>query len=162
MPSPAWLSSDELIRAATRGNDLQRARKNCLGLTGEATGWFIDQGTRMTAIDTSLRTRSVQSLFATTEWGPGHMVVRDREYCHLEDMANLDATARPFRFEVSVLDLKWKMTTATPVRAVAILEDWGRSTSRAAAWRAWAPGRRSRQRRAASVSRFALLGMNCL
>lgn len=120
-----WLSSDELFNAATRVNDLERAQNNRRALTREAAEWLIEQGTNTTAIDAPLRTRALKSRFRTTEFWPGHMDVRDRQYCHLENMASLDATGRPFRFEVSVLGLKWKMTTATPVRAVAILEDWG-------------------------------------
>jgi kynurenine formamidase len=37
-------------------------------------------------------------------------------------MANLDAIPEPFGFKVAVFPIKWKGTTAAPVRAVAILE----------------------------------------
>jgi kynurenine formamidase len=47
----------------------------------------------------------------------------EREYYHLENMANLDAMPTPAGFKVCVLPIKWKGTTAAPVRAVAILED---------------------------------------
>jgi len=38
-------------------------------------------------------------------------------------MENLGAIPKPFGFKVSVLPIKWKGTTAAPVRAIALLED---------------------------------------
>jgi kynurenine formamidase len=62
-------------------------------------------------------------MFETKEFWPAHQVMMEREYYHLENMANLDAIPVPFGFKVSVFPIKWNGTTAAPVRAVAMLED---------------------------------------
>jgi kynurenine formamidase len=92
-------------------------------MTGPATEWLIDQGIKMTGIDAPTWDRPVKSMFETKEFWPGHLVMLDREYYHLENMANLDAIPKPSGFKVSVLPIKWQVTTAAPVRAVAIVED---------------------------------------
>jgi kynurenine formamidase len=52
-----------------------------------------------------------------------HRVMREREYYHLENMANFDQLPRPFGFKVAVFPVKIRGASASPVRAVAILED---------------------------------------
>lgn len=108
---------------ASRYNTEQRYLTEHCGMTGESTEWLIDQGIKMTGIDAPTWDRPVKSMFETKEFWPGHEVMLHREYYHLENLANLDAIPRPFGFKVSVLPIKWKTTTAAPVRAVAILED---------------------------------------
>jgi kynurenine formamidase len=108
---------------ASRYNTELRYLTDHCGMTGEATNWLLDQGIKMTGIDAPTFDRPVKSMFETKEFWPAHRVMLEREYYHLENLVNLDAIPQPFGFKVSVLPIKWKGTTAAPVRAVAIVED---------------------------------------
>jgi kynurenine formamidase len=91
-------------------------------MTGESTDWLLDQGIKMVGIDAPTWDRPVKSMFENKKFWPGHMVMLEREYYHLENMANLDAIPQSHGFQVAVFPIKWKGTTAAPVRAVAILD----------------------------------------
>jgi kynurenine formamidase len=108
---------------AARYNKEERYLTEHSGMTGPATEWLIEQGVKMTGIDAPTYDRPVRSMFETKEFWPAHQVMIHQEYYHLENMANFDALPKPFGFKVSVLPIKWKGTTAAPVRAVAIIED---------------------------------------
>jgi kynurenine formamidase len=108
---------------ASRYNTEMRYLTDHCGMTGESTHWLLDQGIKMVGIDAPTWDRPVKSMFETKEFWPGHLVMVEREYYHLENLENLDAIPRPFGFEVAVFPIKWKGTTAAPVRAVAIVED---------------------------------------
>lgn len=112
-----------IMTGAGRYNTEPRYLTDHCGMTGEATRWLIDQGIKMMGIDASTWDRPVKWMFETKEFWPGHRVMLEREYYHLENMANLEAIPRPVGFKVAVFPIKWKGTTAAPVRAVAILED---------------------------------------
>ena len=92
-------------------------------MTAEAVNWLIDQGVKVMGIDAVTLDRPVKTMFEIKEFWPAHRVMLKREYYHLENIANLDAIPVPFGFKVAVFPVKWKGTTAAPVRAVAILED---------------------------------------
>jgi kynurenine formamidase len=92
-------------------------------MTGPATEWLIEQGVKVTGIDAITYDRPVWAMFDTKEFWPAHRVMLDKEYYHLENMANLDKLPKPYGFKLSVLPVKWVMSTAAPVRAVAIFED---------------------------------------
>jgi kynurenine formamidase len=108
---------------ASRYNTEMRYLTEHCGMTGEATHWLLDQGIKMTGIDAPTFNRPVKSMFETKQFWPAHQVMLEREYYHLENLANLDAIPRPFGFKLSVFPVKWKGTTAAPVRAVALVED---------------------------------------
>jgi kynurenine formamidase len=108
---------------ASRYNTEERYLTDHCGMTGESTNWLLDQGIKMVGIDAVTWDRPVKSMFETKEFWPAHQVMIDREYYHLENMANFDAIPKPHGFTVSVLPIKWKGTTAAPVRAIAIIED---------------------------------------
>ena len=108
---------------ASRYNTEMRYLTDHCGMTGESTNWLLDQGIKMVGIDAPTWDRPVKSMFETKEFWPGHLVMVEREYYHLENMENLDAIPKPFGFKVAVFPIKWKGTTAAPVRAVAIVED---------------------------------------
>jgi kynurenine formamidase len=108
---------------ASRYNAEMRYLTEHCGMTGPATEWLLDQGIKVTGIDAPTYDRPVKSMFETKEFWPAHVVMLHREYYHLENMANFDAIPNPTGFKVSVLPVKWKGTTAAPVRAVAIVED---------------------------------------
>jgi kynurenine formamidase len=98
------------------------------GMSAQATAWLIDQGIRVMGIDQwgwdlPLRymvQKAKESGNAELFW-EGHLVGRDREYCHLEQLTNLDAL--PYQgFKVALFPLKIKGASAAPARVVAIMD----------------------------------------
>lgn len=98
------------------------------GMSREATWWLTGQGVKVMGIDAwgwdrpfdvmeEEYRRGVKDRF----WA-AHFVGRQVEYCHLENLANLDQIPIPFGFKVSVFPIKVKGASAGWVRAVAIVE----------------------------------------
>jgi kynurenine formamidase len=104
-------------------NDSERYLSEHSGMTGEATNWLLDQGVKVTGIDAVTYDRPVKTMFEKKEFWPAHRVMIDREYYHLENMMNFEQLPRPTGFKLSVFPVKWVMSTASPVRAVAIYEE---------------------------------------
>ena len=100
------------------------------GMTRESTLWLIEQGVRVMGIDAWGWDRpfwAIREEFARTGdksvlWG-AHFVGKDREYCHIEKLANLDRLPRPFGFKVACFPVKLTGGSAGWARVVAILED---------------------------------------
>jgi kynurenine formamidase len=100
------------------------------GMTRESTLWLLDQGVRVTGIDAWGWDRpfwAIREDFARTGdrsllWG-AHYAGIDREYCHIEKLANLDGLPRPYGFKVSCFPVKLAGGSAGWSRVVAILED---------------------------------------
>jgi kynurenine formamidase len=99
------------------------------GMGHDATLWLLDQGIHVIGIDgwgfdrpagemlkEYMLTRDSNALF------PAHMVGRDREYCHIEKLANLDLIPVPYGFWVSCFPVKIERGSAGWVRAVAMVE----------------------------------------
>lgn len=93
-----------------------------VGMTAEATEWFLDQGIVMMGIDAVTFDPPIWAMFERKQFWESHRVMMDREYYHLENLTNLDQVPC-FGFRVSVFPIKWVDTTAAPVRAVAIIEN---------------------------------------
>ncbi|MBT1709819.1 cyclase family protein [Fulvivirgaceae bacterium PWU5] len=98
------------------------------GMSAQATAWLIDQGIKVMGIDQwgwdlPLRymvQKARESGNAELFW-EGHLVGRDKEYCHLEQLTNLDAL--PYQgFKVALFPLKIKGASAAPARVVAIMD----------------------------------------
>jgi kynurenine formamidase len=98
------------------------------GMGREATLWLLDQGVRLIGTDgwgfdrpagamlrDYLKTGDQSALL------PAHMVGREREYCHIEKLANLDQVPVPHGFWVSCLPVKIERGSAGWVRAVAFV-----------------------------------------
>lgn len=92
------------------------------GMSAEATRWLIDQGIKVMGIDAITFDPPIWSMFEKRKFWEAHLVMRDHEYYHLENLTNLDQIDRPFGFKLSVFPVKWTNTTAAPVRAVAVIE----------------------------------------
>ncbi len=100
------------------------------GMTAESTRWLIEQGVRVMGIDAWGWDRpfwAIKEEFARTDdknvlWG-AHFVGKDREYCHIEKLANLDKLPKPFGFRVACFPVKLTGGSAGWARVVAILED---------------------------------------
>ena len=93
-----------------------------VGMTGEATRWMLDQGVKVAGIDAITFDPPVWAMFERKKFWEAHRVMLEREYYHLENMSNLDQLP-PHGFKLCVFPIKWVNTTASPVRAVAIIED---------------------------------------
>ena len=101
------------------------------GMGRESTFWLIDQGIKMMGIDAKGWDRPSKVQFEEAKkrgWVRGdyweaHFAGREREYCHIENLANLDAIPVPHGFMVAVFPIKLERFSGGWVRAVAILED---------------------------------------
>jgi kynurenine formamidase len=104
-------------------NTEERYRTDHPGMTAEATRWLIERGVRMMGIDAITFDPPVWAMFERKQFWEAHRVMWDEEYWHLENLMNLEQIGRPHGFQLVVLPVKWKGTTAAPVRAIAIVED---------------------------------------
>ncbi len=98
------------------------------GATRESTLWLVDQGVRVMGIDAwgwdkpfSVMAREVREGKKEKLWA-AHFAGREKEYCHIENLTNLDKIPEPFGFKVAVFPVKIEHAGGGWVRAVAILE----------------------------------------
>lgn len=101
--------------------------KTGTGMSAEATLWLIDQGIKIMGIDQwgwdlplpYLIEQAKKTNNPELFW-EAHLVGREKEYCHMEQLVNLDAL--PYTgFQVAAFPLKIKGASAGPARVVAIL-----------------------------------------
>jgi kynurenine formamidase len=100
------------------------------GMTRGSTLWLIKQGVRVMGIDAWGWDRpfwAIKEEFARTGdksllWG-AHFVGRDKEYCHIEKLANLDKLPRLSGFKVACFPVKLADGSAGWARVVGIIED---------------------------------------
>jgi len=100
------------------------------GMTKDSTLWLIEQGVRVMGIDAWGWDRpfwAIREEFSRTGdnsvlWG-AHYVGIDKEYCHIEKLANLDKLPYPFGFKVACFPVKLAGGSAGWSRVVAIIED---------------------------------------
>lgn len=98
------------------------------GMSAEATEWLIDYGIKIMGIDSwgwdlplpYMLKKAKETKNPELFW-EAHLVGRHKEYCHMEQLVNLDAL--PYTgFKVAVFPLKIVGASAAPARVVAILE----------------------------------------
>lgn len=99
------------------------------GLDGAATGLLLDLGVRVIGTDAfSLDAPAGHMISEYRRTGdarvlwPAHLTGRDREYCQIENLANLGALPGPTGFLVSCLPVKITGAGAGWARAVAIID----------------------------------------
>jgi kynurenine formamidase len=98
------------------------------GVSRGATLWLIEQGIKVMGIDAWGWDRSLGAMIKDLKTGnrkqfwESHYLGKEREYCHLERLANLDRIPFPFGFKVAVFPIKIEKASAGWVRAVAIVE----------------------------------------
>jgi kynurenine formamidase len=98
------------------------------GMTREATLWLIEHGIKVMGIDAWGWDRphdvTVTELKAGRKerFWESHLLGKEKEYCHIERMANLDKLPRPFGFKVATFPIKIEGASGAWVRAVAIME----------------------------------------
>ncbi len=112
-----------IMTGAGAYQDEQRYLTDHCGMTRASTLWLIDQGVKVMGIDAVTFDPPVWAMFERKQFWEAHLVMREREYYHLENLTNLDQIGRPYGFKLSVFPVKWVNTTGAPVRAVAIVED---------------------------------------
>lgn len=101
-----------------------------VGLDRSATEVLLDYGIKVIGTDAfsvdapfaDMITRYQQSGDQGVLW-PAHFIGREREFCHLERLGNLDLLPRPFGFKVACFPFKIKDGGAGWTRAAAIFED---------------------------------------
>ncbi|GGZ81680.1 cyclase family protein [Streptomyces echinoruber] len=101
-----------------------------VGLDASATAFLLDLGVKVIGTDAfSLDAPfgHILSTYAQTKdksvlW-PAHFAGRDREYCQIERLANLDRLPRPYGFKVSCFPIKIAGAGAGWTRAVALVDD---------------------------------------
>jgi len=99
------------------------------GMGRESTLWLIEQGIKVMGIDAWGWDRPFQEMMKEYESGAkdvfwaGHFAGKEKEYCHLENLANLDQIPIPTGFKVAVFPVKLKGCSAGWVRAVAIVDE---------------------------------------
>lgn len=99
------------------------------GMTRESTLWLIEHGIKMMGIDAWGWDRPhkvmVEELKAgnKVQFFEAHYLGIEREYVHLERLANLDKIPKPFGFKVIAFPIKIAGASAGWVRAVAMIKD---------------------------------------
>ena len=99
------------------------------GMTREATRWLTEQGIKVMGTDAWGWDRPFDTMVADFKAGKkeqlweSHYFGKEKEYCHIERLANLDKIPKPFGFKVAAFPIKIEGASAGWVRAVAILED---------------------------------------
>jgi kynurenine formamidase len=99
------------------------------GMSAEATRWLLDQGVKLTGIDSwgwdvplgVLAAEAKRTGRRDVFWA-AHYVGVDKEYCHIERLTNLDQLP-PTGFTVCAFPLKVKGGSAGPARVVALIDD---------------------------------------
>jgi kynurenine formamidase len=99
------------------------------GMTAAATRWLLDQGVKVTGIDAwgwdgplgHQAKRAKESGGNDVFWA-AHYVGVDREFCHLERLANLEQLP-PSGFTLCCFPLKVQGGSAGPARVVALVDD---------------------------------------
>lgn len=101
-----------------------------VGLDRSATEYLLDRGVRVIGTDAfSLDapfTYIMNTFKRTGDRGvlwPAHFVGREREYCQIERLANLETLPRPFGFTISCFPVKIMNAGAGWARAVAMIDD---------------------------------------
>lgn len=124
------LQSGEIVLIQT-GNDRYFGTADYFtrgsGMSAEATRWLLQQGIRLTGIDSwgwdvplpLLAKRAKAERRDDLFWG-AHFVGIDHEYCHIERLTNLDELP-PRGFMVYAFPLKVKGGSAGPARVVAMV-----------------------------------------
>jgi len=100
------------------------------GMTRASTLWLIEQGIRVMGTDAwgwdrpfwAIKEEFQKSGDKQILWG-GHFAGIEKEYCHIEKLANLDKLPRPRGFRVACFPIKITGGSAGWVRVVAIVED---------------------------------------
>ncbi|MDR7475679.1 MAG: cyclase family protein [Armatimonadota bacterium] len=99
------------------------------GLERSATQYLVERGVKVIGIDAWGLDRPFDVMFREAASGvrgrfwESHFYGKEREYCQIEKLTNLDKIPRPFGFKVACFPYKLKAASAAWTRAVAIIEE---------------------------------------
>ena len=98
------------------------------GLRADATEYLVDQGVKLIGIDAWGLDRPFDLMIEDARAGraqfwESHLLGRDKEYCHIERLANLHLLPRPTGFLVSAFPVKLERASAGWARVVAIFDE---------------------------------------
>ncbi|WP_370478046.1 cyclase family protein [Tamlana flava] len=108
-------------------NGTRDFHKKGTGMSAEATEWLIDQGIKVMGINSwgwdlplPYMLKKAKETSNSEYFWEAHLVGQRKEYCHMEQLVNLDAL--PYSgFKVAVFPLKIVGASAAPARVVAII-----------------------------------------
>lgn len=99
------------------------------GITTEALFWMLDQGVKIIgtdgwSLDKPMKHMRQDYLDGDKDaiW-PVHFAGRERAYCHIEKLSNLEMLPKPFGFKVAAFPVKIARASAAWCRCVAIFEE---------------------------------------
>lgn len=99
------------------------------GVTRKSTLWLVNQGIKVTGIDAWGWDKPF-SVMVEEVWGgrkdklwAAHYAGKEREYCHIENLTNLDMIPKPYGFKIAVFPIKIENAGGGWVRAVAIIDE---------------------------------------
>ena len=109
-------------------NGTKDFHKKGTGMSAEATEWLIDKGIKVMGIDSwgwdlplPYMIEEAKKTGNSELFWEAHLVGKRKEYCHMEQLVNLDAL--PYSgFKIAVFPLKIVGASAAPARVVAILD----------------------------------------
>lgn len=98
------------------------------GMSKEATGYLVTRGIKIIGVDSYGFDRPFTSMigdfFKTMDNSclfPAHFYGREKSYCHIERLTNLDLIPRSFGFKIACFPIKIKNAGAAWTRVVAII-----------------------------------------
>lgn len=98
------------------------------GVSRDGTLWLTRQGIKVTGIDAwgwdkpfSEMVKDVRAGKKEKLWA-AHFAGRETEYCHIENLTNLESIPMPYGFKVAVFPIKIENAGGGWVRAVALVE----------------------------------------
>ncbi len=125
------LEGGEIVLFRTGNDQLWRTRDYFTagpGVSATATRWLIDRGVRLMGIDAwgfdaplDHQVREAKRTGRKDLFWESHFVGTEREYCHIERLANLDALPSG-GFHVCAFPLKVAGGSAGPARVVAMID----------------------------------------
>ena len=122
----------DIVLVMTGVSDKYYGQKNYAsmhpGATRESTLWLVDQGIKVMGIDAwgwdkpfEVMVKEVREGKKEKLWA-AHFAGKEREYCHIENLTNLNKIPKPFGFKVAVFPVKIENAGGGWIRAVAIVE----------------------------------------
>ena len=99
------------------------------GMGRESTLWLIEQGIKVMGIDAWGWDRPFNVMMQEHKSGikgtffAAHFLMKEKEYLHLENLANLDRIPKPHGFKVAIFPVKIKGASSGWVRAVAMSDE---------------------------------------
>lgn len=99
-----------------------------VGVSRDGTEWLLDQGIKLVGTDAFGWDNPFSNMIGAYKAGktdslwPSHFFGREREYCQIEKLGNLDKLPKPTGFKIAVFPILIERASAGWCRAVAILQ----------------------------------------